>query len=121
MGCGSANLSSFWVLGAEDLQVPLALLEDQNLLPESLVKPSLSGPLGAHFKHPMDKRELEVRETFLHRNLIMDEKCVLNDNPKPKAQWLHKSKHVKQIPKPTSTHRKFSSPFDGLPKPYSPL
>ncbi|GFW96920.1 hypothetical protein TNCV_2160551 [Trichonephila clavipes] len=50
----SAGLSLFWVLGAENLRDPLALA-DQNLQPENLVKSSLSGPLGAHTKPPMDK------------------------------------------------------------------
>ncbi|GFS82917.1 hypothetical protein TNCV_1568051 [Trichonephila clavipes] len=38
----SADLTSFWALGAEDLQAPLAQ-EDRNLLPENVVKSSLSG------------------------------------------------------------------------------
>ncbi|GFX42849.1 hypothetical protein TNCV_5072131 [Trichonephila clavipes] len=41
----------------EDLQAPLAL-KDRNLKPEHLIKSSLSGPLGARPKSPMDKPEL---------------------------------------------------------------
>ncbi|GFV17997.1 hypothetical protein TNCV_168021 [Trichonephila clavipes] len=53
----STGLSSFRVLGAGDLQAPLAQ-EDRNLYPESLVKCGLSGPLGARLKHPVDKLAL---------------------------------------------------------------
>ncbi|GFV41796.1 hypothetical protein TNCV_3629471 [Trichonephila clavipes] len=62
----NADLSSFRVLGAEDLRAPLALsyllnpenrahqrVEDRNLLPEILVNSSLSGPLGTRISWPL--------------------------------------------------------------------
>ncbi|GFT25423.1 hypothetical protein TNCV_182491 [Trichonephila clavipes] len=50
----SADLSSFWALGAQDLQTPLAP-EDRNLLPENLVSltfPDPSEPLWAPRRPP---------------------------------------------------------------------
>ncbi|GFT97530.1 hypothetical protein TNCV_386981 [Trichonephila clavipes] len=59
----SVSLSSFRALGAEDVWVPFTLV-DQNLLPETLVKSSLSGPLGARPKCPKDKTTLIKRTEY---------------------------------------------------------
>ncbi|GFX38645.1 hypothetical protein TNCV_3476351 [Trichonephila clavipes] len=56
----SGDLSSFRALGAEDLQVPLALV-DQDLKKKICVRAQITGPfqaLGARPKIPMDKPAL---------------------------------------------------------------
>ncbi|GFU58412.1 histone-lysine N-methyltransferase SETMAR [Trichonephila clavipes] len=45
-------------------------------------------------------QECEVRESYLPRILIVDEKWVLYDNRKCRAQWPHKSEPSKQVSKP---------------------
>ncbi|GFQ96674.1 HTH_48 domain-containing protein [Trichonephila clavata] len=68
-----------------EIWVPYALTEEQRLRRLETCK------------YPY---ELEFREPFLHISLTLDEKWVLYDNSKHKAQRLHKTELVKQIPKP---------------------
>ncbi|GFS64264.1 hypothetical protein TNCV_3945851 [Trichonephila clavipes] len=88
---------------AEDIHGPL-VQANRNLLPESLIKSSLSGPLDSQSKIPMDKLALivarrgagtaaryrnEILETFVRffRGVVGLNFILMDDNVRPHYFW----------------------------------